>query len=134
MVVKAIVYADGGCRHNGEVGALSYGSFKVLVDGQLKRHREATLSNAITSNEAEYGTLLAVTKYIDEVESKTTRPIEWVIRMDSALVVKQLTGGWKVKAPNLKGTYEVLRAWFKSNSNATLEKVDRNELFTVLGH
>jgi ribonuclease HI len=92
--VKAILYADGAARGNpGPAGAGA-----VLLDGDGHVIAELThhLGHA-TNNVAEYTALIigleeARKRGIDEID----------VRMDSMLVVEQMSGRWKIKHPNMK--------------------------------
>ncbi|GKQ34133.1 bifunctional RNase H/acid phosphatase [Streptomyces sp. A012304] len=91
-----IVEADGGSR--GNPGPAGYGS--VVIDaatGETLVERAEYIGVA-TNNVAEYRGLLAGLRAAHELDpSAAVR-----VRMDSKLVVEQMTGRWKIKHPAMK--------------------------------
>ncbi|WP_327314656.1 bifunctional RNase H/acid phosphatase [Streptomyces sp. NBC_01235] len=91
-----IVEADGGSR--GNPGPAGYGS--VVIDaatGETLVERAEYIGIA-TNNVAEYRGLLAGLRAARELDpSATVR-----VRMDSKLVVEQMSGRWKIKHPDMK--------------------------------
>ncbi len=90
----AQVFADGGSR--GNPGPAGYGAVVLGADGEVLAERAASIGRA-TNNVAEYSGLIAGLQAalelgIDEVS----------VRMDSKLVVEQMSGRWKVKHPDMK--------------------------------
>lgn len=90
MVTKVIVEADGGSR--GNPGPAGFGA--VVWDdahvGVLSERREAI--GVATNNVAEYRGLIAGLAAAAELGAR-----EVDVRMDSKLVVEQMSGRWKVK-------------------------------------
>lgn len=89
-----LIYTDGGSRNNpGEAGIGA-----VIYQGEQKIAEISEYLGVRTNNWAEYQ---AVIRALEEIQSRgiTERPIE--IRMDSKLVVEQLSGNWKIKEPTL---------------------------------
>ncbi|MDQ0830604.1 broad specificity phosphatase PhoE/ribonuclease HI [Streptomyces achromogenes] len=91
-----IVEADGGSR--GNPGPAGYGS--VVIDattGETLAER-AEFIGVATNNVAEYRGLLAGLRAARELDpSARVR-----VRMDSKLVVEQMSGRWKIKHPDMK--------------------------------
>ncbi|TQJ52644.1 MULTISPECIES: bifunctional RNase H/acid phosphatase [Streptomyces] len=91
-----IVEADGGSR--GNPGPAGYGS--VVIDaatGETLVERAEYIGVA-TNNVAEYRGLVAGLRAARELDpSATVR-----VRMDSKLVVEQMSGRWKIKHPDMK--------------------------------
>lgn len=93
---RLLVFADGGSR--GNPGPAAYGA--VVLDvllGQIVVERGAYLGVA-TNNFAEYHGLLAGLEAALEFNSSAL--IE--VRMDSKLVVEQMSGRWKIKHPDMR--------------------------------
>ncbi|MFF3888033.1 reverse transcriptase-like protein, partial [Streptomyces sp. NPDC001914] len=91
-----IVEADGGSR--GNPGPAGYGS--VVIDaatGETLAERAEYIGVA-TNNVAEYRGLIAGLEAARELDA--TAPIR--VRMDSKLVVEQMSGRWKIKHPDMK--------------------------------
>jgi len=93
---RLIVEADGGSRSN--PGPAGYGA--VVLDaatGEVLREASEFLGVA-TNNFAEYSGLLAGLRAAREVD-----PAAYVeVRMDSRLVVEQMSGRWQIKHPDLR--------------------------------
>ncbi|MEV0242806.1 bifunctional RNase H/acid phosphatase [Streptomyces sp. NPDC050674] len=91
-----IVEADGGSR--GNPGPAGYGA--VVSDaatGETLRETAAYLGVA-TNNVAEYSGLLAGLRAAHELDPAATVHV----RMDSKLVIEQMSGRWKIKHPDMK--------------------------------
>ena len=92
---RLVVEADGGSR--GNPGPAGYGAVvKDAVTGQVLAERAAGIGRA-TNNVAEYGGLIAGLQAALELD-----PAEVEVRMDSKLVVEQMSGRWQVKHPAMK--------------------------------
>ncbi|GGX52606.1 bifunctional RNase H/acid phosphatase [Streptomyces minutiscleroticus] len=93
---ELIVEADGGSR--GNPGPAGYGA--VVVDAETGRTlaERAEYLGTATNNVAEYRGLLAGLRAAHELD-----PAARVhVRMDSKLVVEQMSGRWKIKHPDLR--------------------------------
>jgi len=92
---RLIVEADGGSR--GNPGPAGYGALvRDPVTGQVLAERGEPIGRA-TNNVAEYRGLIAGLQAVAEFE-----PSEVEVRMDSKLVVEQMSGRWKIKHPDLR--------------------------------
>ncbi|MEV5544928.1 bifunctional RNase H/acid phosphatase [Streptomyces sp. NPDC052309] len=91
-----VVEADGGSR--GNPGPAGYGA--VVLDAATGQTLVETAEylGVVTNNVAEYRGLLAGLRAAHELDpSATVR-----VRMDSKLVVEQMSGRWKIKHPDMK--------------------------------
>ncbi|MFF1699759.1 bifunctional RNase H/acid phosphatase [Streptomyces sp. NPDC058257] len=91
-----IVEADGGSR--GNPGPAGYGS--VVIDattGETLRETAEYIGVA-TNNVAEYKGLVAGLKAAHDLDPAASVHV----RMDSKLVVEQMSGRWKIKHPDMK--------------------------------
>ncbi|MFC8824387.1 bifunctional RNase H/acid phosphatase [Streptomyces sp. NPDC057137] len=93
---KFVVEADGGSR--GNPGPAGYGAVVIdAVTGETLAEAAEYIGVA-TNNVAEYKGLIAGLK-----AAKTLDPAADVhVRMDSKLVVEQMSGRWKIKHPDMK--------------------------------
>ena len=92
---RLIVEADGGSR--GNPGPAGYGAVVRDADtGEVLAERAAALGTT-TNNVAEYQGLLAGLRAAAELAPSSVEA-----RLDSKLVVEQLTGRWKVRHPHLQ--------------------------------
>lgn len=95
-VREFIVEADGGSR--GNPGPAGYGS--VVIDaatGETLREAAEYIGVA-TNNVAEYKGLVAGLRAAHELDPAASVHV----RMDSKLVVEQMSGRWKIKHPDMK--------------------------------
>ncbi len=106
--MKVIVEADGGSR--GNPGPAGYGA--VVRDkrsGETLAERKGALGVA-TNNVAEYQGLIAGLRAAKELGAEAVD-----VRMDSKLVVEQMSGRWKIKHPSMqplaKEAQEIARAF-----------------------
>ncbi|NHD18577.1 MULTISPECIES: bifunctional RNase H/acid phosphatase [unclassified Actinopolyspora] len=95
MTTRVIIEADGGSR--GNPGPAGFGAVvRREDDGQVLAERSGGLGRA-TNNFAEYRGLIAGLRAARELGAT-----EAEIRLDSKLVVEQMSGRWKIKHPDLQ--------------------------------
>jgi probable phosphoglycerate mutase len=93
---RLIVEADGGSR--GNPGPAGYGALvRDAETGRVLAERAASVGRA-TNNVAEYGGLVAGLQAALDLDPTAT--VE--VRMDSKLVVEQMSGRWQIKHPDMK--------------------------------
>ena len=91
---KVVVEADGGAR--GNPGPAGYGAVVRGLDGTVLAERAEAIGLA-TNNVAEYRGLIAGLEAAAELGAS-----EVEVRMDSKLVIEQMSGRWQVKHPGLR--------------------------------
>jgi probable phosphoglycerate mutase len=93
--MKLIIEADGGSRGNPGMS----GAGAVVIDGAtgniLREISEAV--GIATNNVAEYSALIFALEAAFQIDPAA----EIVVRMDSKLVVEQMSGRWKIKHPDM---------------------------------
>lgn len=94
MTSHVIIEADGGSR--GNPGPAGYGAVVKDSDGQVLAERKESLG-VVTNNVAEYNGLIAGLAAAAELGASTVD-----VRMDSKLVVEQMSGRWKIKHPDMQ--------------------------------
>jgi ribonuclease H / adenosylcobalamin/alpha-ribazole phosphatase len=93
---RFVVEADGGSR--GNPGPAGYGALvRDAETGRVLAERAASVGRA-TNNVAEYGGLVAGLQAALDLDPSAA--VE--VRMDSKLVVEQMSGRWKVKHPDMQ--------------------------------
>jgi probable phosphoglycerate mutase len=93
---RFIVEADGGSR--GNPGPAGYGALvRDAASGRVLAERAASVGRA-TNNVAEYGGLVAGLQAALDLDP--TAEVE--VRMDSKLVVEQMSGRWQIKHPDMR--------------------------------
>ncbi|MEP7091903.1 MAG: bifunctional RNase H/acid phosphatase [Nocardioidaceae bacterium] len=120
MVSRSVlVEADGGSR--GNPGPAAYGA--VLFDAKTRQviaERAGCLGRA-TNNVAEYNGLIAGL----ELYLEHTPEADLEVRMDSKLVVEQMSGRWRVKHPDMRPL--VQRAQHLAPSGTTYTWIPREQ-------
>jgi probable phosphoglycerate mutase len=94
MARHFVITADGGSR--GNPGPAAFGAV-VYENDKIVKEVGAAIGVA-SNNVAEYQGLIAGLKAANEIDPKATI----LVKMDSKLVVEQMSGRWKVKHPNMK--------------------------------
>ena len=96
MSRRVLIEADGGSR--GNPGPAAYGAvLKDAVTGEVLAEDGTTIGVA-TNNVAEYSGLIAGLRMAAELAPDA----EIEVRMDSKLVVEQMSGRWKIKHPDMR--------------------------------
>ena len=120
MVQRVIVEADGGSR--GNPGPAGYGAVvRDAATGAVLTERKGTIG-VDTNNVAEYRGLLAGLQAAAELGATSV-----IVRMDSRLVVEQLSGRWQVKHERLRPLAREAAALRKSFADVSFEWVPREQ-------
>jgi probable phosphoglycerate mutase len=116
-----VVEADGGSR--GNPGPAGYGAVvRDAESGEVLRETAEFIGIA-TNNVAEYRGLIAGLRAAYELD-----PGAWVrVRMDSKLVVEQMSGRWKIKHPDMRPLAAEAQRAFPPESVAGYEWIPRAE-------
>jgi broad specificity phosphatase PhoE/ribonuclease HI len=93
---SVVIEADGGSR--GNPGPAAYGAVLKDADTGEVIAEDGTTLGVATNNVAEYSGLIAGLKLARELAPDAD--IE--VRMDSRLVVEQMSGNWKIKHPDMR--------------------------------
>jgi ribonuclease H / adenosylcobalamin/alpha-ribazole phosphatase len=94
--VRAVVIeADGGSR--GNPGPAAYGAVLKDADTGAVIAEDGTTIGVATNNVAEYSGLIAGLRMAAELAPEA----DVEVRMDSKLVVEQMSGNWKIKHPSM---------------------------------
>ena len=112
------VYSDGGSR--GNPGPSAY-AIVVTKDGKTV-HEHAEFLGVHTNNYAEYRGLIAG---ISKALELGADEVEFV--MDSQLVIRQMTGQYRVKSPDMLALYEDAKNLASMIPKVTFTNVRRSE-------
>ncbi len=93
---RLIVEADGGSR--GNPGPAAYGTVVKDADSGAVLFEEGRTIGIATNNVAEYDGLVAGLRAAAEIDATAT--VE--ARLDSKLVVEQMSGRWKIKHEDMR--------------------------------
>jgi ribonuclease HI len=113
---SAIAHIDGGAR--GNPGPAGYGVHIQRDDGTVIELKQSL--GIATNNVAEYNALLAALRWAAQHAMKALH-----VRSDSELLVKQLTGVYRVKNPGLQPLHDEARALMRGVGRVTFEHVRR---------
>jgi ribonuclease HI len=116
---KAVLFADGGAR--GNPGPAALGAVLVGERGEVLREIGEFLGTA-TNNVAEWRGLIAgleaaLEEGVDDLD----------VRLDSELVVRQVTGVYRVKHPGLIDLFNRARTLMRRFARVDVQHVRRKE-------
>ncbi len=113
----AVLFFDGGSRGNPGPAAWGY----TITDSSGESvARQGRAIGVATNNEAEYGGLIAgLARALDLGIRHLT------VHGDSKLVIEQMAGRWRVKAPGLQGLSRDARDLSRRFTSITFEHVRR---------
>lgn len=127
MSTKLVVFADGGSR--GNPGPAGYGAVVFAADESTVLAERHEYIGTATNNVAEYRGMIAgleAALALDPTSSIT-------IKMDSKLVVEQMSGRWKIKHPDMQvlakeakaiaAGHEVEYQWIPRAANAHADRL-----------
>jgi len=117
--VKATLFADGGSR--GNPGPAAAGAVLFADDGEVLEEI-GTFLGVTTNNVAEWTGLL------DGLKAALARGVDdLTVRLDSELVVKQLSGAYRVKHPGLIPLHAEAKALLRKFGRVDVRHVPRKE-------
>jgi len=129
-----VIIFDGGSEGNPGFG---YGSYAVISRDGRQRVRRLDFGDDMTSNEAEYDTLIAALEDVSErVEAAGKRPADFSVevRGDSNLVLRQVRGEWKARDERMRQRRDIVRSLLSRFGGYRLVEQPREESVKVLGH
>ena len=118
-MTKLIIEADGGSR--GNPGPAGSGAVLLDESGNLLGSISIYLGET-TNNVAEYRAVIAAVELAKDISPEC----ELIIKMDSKLVVEQMSGRWKVKHENMAELSGVLSDILEG-TEASFEWIPREE-------
>jgi ribonuclease HI len=114
-----VAYIDGGAR--GNPGPAGFGVRVENDHGELIEEFHGFLGSA-TNNIAEYNGLLAALRYAQQHGHRHVR-----IKSDSELLVKQMTGEYRVKNAGLQPLYQQAQSLARALERVAFEHVRREQ-------
>jgi ribonuclease HI len=118
---KLSIFSDGGARGNPGPAAIG---FLLLSDtGQILRE-ETRYIGLRTNNQTEYEALIAALKYAAALHAE-----EVVCHLDSELVVRQLTGKYRVKNSELRNLWNKVMELKKKFKQVNFLSVSRTDTY-----
>ena len=126
-----IITFDGGAMPNPGIG---YGSYNIKEENKewyiYKKSREE-YGDGLTNNQAEYMALISAIKNVTKMVGKKN---DLKIYGDSLLVIKQISGEWKVKEKKLKPLFNDLKNLLLNFKTFTFHHRLRKESVKEFGH
>lgn len=117
---RVTLFCDGASR--GNPGPGSYGFVILTADeGTLLAEGKATLGN-VTNNVAEYQALIHGLQ-----KCRSLGASEVTVKSDSQLMIRQMLGQYKVKAPQIKALFEASRGLVSHFKKVDFVHVPREE-------
>ncbi|MCX7832021.1 MAG: 6-carboxytetrahydropterin synthase QueD [Actinobacteria bacterium] len=117
--MKVIVYTDGASR--GNPGPAAIGGVILTEDMQVLEKFSEIIGQA-TNNQAEYQAVIEALN-----RAKKYKPDEVEIRTDSELIVRQISGQYKVNSETLKGLLDKINNLSSSFNKVKFVHVKREE-------
>lgn len=117
---KITIFTDGGARGNPGPAAAGI----VIVDGAKRISFGKYLGDKQTNNFAEYQ---AVILALEALKREGYAGREVAFKMDSKLVVEQVSGNWKIKEPSLKPLVAKIRELLVDFPEHTFTHIPRAE-------
>ena len=115
--LRVQIEADGGSR--GNPGPAGYGAVVRDSDGEVLLERYGSLG-VTTNNVAEYSGLIEGLKAAHDLNATQVE-----VRMDSKLVIEQMSGRWQIKNPGLRPLAAEAAALVKRFDGVTFEWIPR---------
>jgi ribonuclease HI len=104
---SAVIYFDGGSRGNGSKHAVAGCGFIIADCDEMPVIEGYAYLGNVTNNQAEYTALVRALSYLKSIPG-----IKYVtIKGDSQLVIRQMTGEYKVRNPGLVPLYTAVKAF-----------------------
>lgn len=125
---KVVLVFDGGSKGNPGFG---YGSYAVTVDGETTLTR-VEFGNGVTSNEAEYDTLITALETL--LKQHAAAQVNLEVRGDSQLVIYQVLGKWKAREERMRTRRDRVRDLLRKFKTFRLVLQPREYSVRILGH
>lgn len=125
---------DGGSLGNPGRG---YGSFKIFGTTGEIAHEQLDYNHVslkMTNNQAEYRTLISALEHLSAILGDRAGRAEVTVNGDSALVINQVQGKWKVRNADLQPLHEQSKNLLRRFGRVKLAWHARSNSVDVLGH
>jgi ribonuclease HI len=122
---------DGGSLGNPGLG---YGSYEISGPAGTTAARKLEFGNDMTNNQAEFHALLAGLERLLELAGQEAPSTSIAIRGDSQLVIRGLTGEWRVRHPGLQPLHRKALALLERFGSADIAWHPRRESMRAFGH
>jgi ribonuclease HI len=125
------VVFDGGSLGNPGKG---YGSYEITGPEGTVAARQVQFGNDMTNNQAEFRALIAALEDLLERVGPRAATLSVAVRGDSQLVIRGLSGEWRVKHPGLQPLHQRAADLLRRFKNVDLAWHPRRESVRTFGH
>ncbi len=125
------VFFDGGSLGNPGKG---YGSYEIAGPDGTIAARQVQFGNNMTNNQAEFRAVIAALEDLLERVGPRADALSVAVRGDSQLVIRGLTGEWRVKHPGLQPLHQRAADLLRRFGNVDLAWHPRRESVRTFGH
>jgi ribonuclease HI len=129
--VDYTVFFDGGSLGNPGKG---YGSYEIAGPDGTVAARQVQFGNDMTNNQAEFHAVIAALEDLLERVGPRADALSIAVRGDSQLVIRGLTGEWRVKHPGLQPLHQRAADLLRRFRNVDLAWHPRRESVRTFGH
>lgn len=125
------VVFDGGSLGNPGLG---YGSYEIVGNGETTAAQRLEFGNGMTNNQAEFHALIAGLEELLAKLGQDAGSRSIAVRGDSQLVIRGLTGEWRVKHPGLQPLHRKAGALLQQFGAVDIAWHPRRESVRTFGH
>ncbi len=125
------VVFDGGSLGNPGKG---YGSYEITGPDGTVAARQVQFGNDMTNNQAEFRAVIAALEDLLQRVGPQADSLSVAVRGDSQLVIRGLTGEWRVKHPGLQPLHQRAADLLRRFGNVDLAWHPRRESVRTFGH
>jgi ribonuclease HI len=125
------VVFDGGSLGNPGKG---YGSYEITGPDGTVAARQVQFGNGMTNNQAEFRAVIAALEDLLERVGPRADSLSVAVRGDSQLVIRGLSGEWRVKHPGLQPLHQRAADLLRRFRNVDLAWHPRRESVRTFGH
>ena len=125
------IFFDGGSLGNPGKG---YGSYEIAAPDGTVAARQVQFGNDMTNNQAEFRAVIAALEDLLERVGPRAGALSVAVRGDSQLVIRGLTGEWRVKHPGLQPLHRRAVDLLQRFGNVDLAWHPRRESVRIFGH
>jgi ribonuclease HI len=129
--VDYTIYFDGGSLGNPGKG---YGSYEIAGPDGTIAARQVEFGNDMTNNQAEFRAVIAALEDLLERVGPRADALSIAVRGDSQLVIRGLSGEWRVKHPGLQPLHQRAAGLLRQYGNVDLAWHPRRESVRTFGH
>ena len=122
---------DGGSLGNPGRG---YGSYHIVTPKSSLVAQRLEFGDRMTNNQAEFRALIDALEMLLEVVGPAAGSASVAIRGDSQLVIRGLSGEWRIKNPGLQPLHRQATDLLGKFGKTVLTWQPRSESYRVLGH